>query len=393
MATPLPPESESDRTSSPSSPVAVRPTRFRLRIALLALGLLVGGTAGGAVGGAVVASQHRPAAATAGTSAAGSSTTGTSPAAIYREASPGVVTISTELGSTFRNFREATGSGVVIDTQGDILTNQHVVANARQVRVTFSDGQTVNGTVAGVDASDDLAVVRVSVSESRLHPLALGNSDSVQIGDSVLAIGTPFGLQESLTSGIVSGLNRSSEAPNGRALTGLIQTDAAINPGNSGGPLLNARGEVIGVNESIQSPVQGSVGVGFAVPINTAKRTLPALEKGQAVQHPWLGISGQAITPALADSLGLSRQSGVLVVEVVAAGPADRAGLKATGTPDPSDDIITAIDGHGVTSVEDLTTYLNSRHVGDRVTLSIVRAGKPQSVEVTLGDFQQQSGS
>src|SRR6202022_1310115 len=192
------------------------------------------------------------------------------------------------------------------------------------IRGAFKSGTPGRGTVAGVDASDDLAVVHVSVPADQLHPLVLANSDAIQIGDPVLAIGTPFGLSGSLTSGIISGLGRSGPAPSGRALAGLIQTDAAINPGNSGGPLLNAKGEVIGVDESIQSPVQGSVGVGLAVPINTAKRIISQLEKGQAVQHPWLGISGETLTPGLASSLGISQQSGVLVVQVIAGSPAEK---------------------------------------------------------------------
>jgi S1-C subfamily serine protease len=313
-----------------------------------------------------------------------------SAAAIYQQDAAGVVTITTELAAGFRSIGEATGSGIVVNAQGDILTNQHVVEGARQIRVAFKNGATVSGTVAGVDASDDLAVVHVSVAAAQLHPLVLGNSDALQIGDPVLAIGTPFGLSGSLTSGIVSGLGRSGTAPSGRALTGLVQTDAAINPGNSGGPLLNAKGEVVGVDESIQSPVQGSVGIGLAVPINTAKRVLPSLEKGQAVQHPWLGISGQTITSALADSLGLSRQSGVLVVQVISGSPAQSAGIHGSGQPDTSDDIITGIDGHSLSSIEDLTNVLDSKHVGDHVTIAVVRGGKAISVGVTLADFKQQ---
>ncbi len=167
----------------------------------------------------------------------------------------------------------------MVDKQGDILTNAHVVSGAQQITISFSDGQTTRGQVAGVDNSRDLAVVKVSVSQDRLHPLTLGDSSTVQVGDQALAIGSPFGLWGRLTSGIISGLHRTSTAQNGRGLTGLIQTDAAINPGNSGGALLNSQGAVIGINESIESPVEGNVGVGFAVPINTAKHLLPALEQ------------------------------------------------------------------------------------------------------------------
>jgi S1-C subfamily serine protease len=246
--------------------------------------------------------------------------------------------------------------------------------------------------VLGVDASDDLAIVKVSVSSSRLHPLALGDSSAVQVGEPVVAIGTPFGLSESLTAGIVSGLNRTSQAPNGRQLTGLIQTDAAINPGNSGGPLLNAQGQVIGIDESIQSPIQGNVGVGFAVPSNTAKRVLNQLKKGQTVQRPWLGISGQTITPAVAQQYGLSRDSGVIVVEAIAGNPAAQAGLRGSGNPDPSDDIIIAIDGHPTNTIDQLTAYLDTKNVGDKVTLTVVRGSQTIKIQVTLGAFQPQSG-
>jgi len=359
--------------------------------------VLLGAIVGGAAGAAFIAQRQRStlagapyiSAPSASASIAPAATAG-SAAAIYKASADGVVTITTELAAGFRSIGEATGSGIVVNTQGDILTNEHVVAGAKQIRVSFKNGTTVSGSVAGVDASDDLAVVHVSAPAGQLHPLVLGNSDALQIGDPVLAIGTPFGLKGSLSSGIVSGLGRSGTAPSGRALTGLIQTDAAINPGNSGGPLLNGRGEVVGVDESIQSPVQGSVGVGLAVPINTAKRVIPALESGQAVQHPWLGISGQTITPALADSLGLARQSGVLVVQVVTGSPAQTAGMHASGQPDSSDDIITGMDGHSINSVEDLTTFLDSKHVGDHVTMSVVRGGKAISVGATLADFKQQ---
>jgi S1-C subfamily serine protease len=264
------------------------------------------------------------------------------------------------------------------------------VAGATQLQVTFSDGHTATAQVKGVDQSADLAVVKVSVSQDQLHPLAIGNSDTLQVGDTALAIGSPFGLQGSFTAGIISGLNRSSTAPNGRALTGMIQTDAPINPGNSGGALLDGRGQLIGINDSIQSPIEGNVGVGFAIPVNRAETLLPSLEKGVAIQHPWLGISGQTITTGTADQLGLSEKSGVLVVDVVAGGPAATAGLQAGGQADASDDIITAIDGHQITTIEQLTQYLDTKKVGDHVTLSITRNGQHISVGVTLGNFQAQ---
>ena len=373
------------------------PPRPRRVLPLVAIGVLVGAIVGGAAGATLVADRQKtgsgtgtPYIAAPNTSGGSNTASGISAAAIYQQTSPGVVVIVTELSANFRNVGEATGSGIVLNNGGDILTNEHVVAGARQIRVTFKDGTTVAGAVAGTDASDDLAVVHVSGAGSHLHPLVLANSDAAQIGDPVLAIGTPFGLAGSLTSGIVSGLGRSSTAPSGRALTGMIQTDAPINPGNSGGPLLNAKGEVLGVDESIQSPVQGSVGVGFAVPINTAKRVISTLEAGKAVQHPWLGISGQTITQSLADSLSLPKSSGVLVVQVVTGSPAAKAGLRGSGSADSGDDIITAMDGHQLASVEALTTYLDSKSVGDKVTMTVVRGGKTMSLTATLADFQQQ---
>jgi S1-C subfamily serine protease len=259
------------------------------------------------------------------------------------------------------------------------------------VQVTFANGHTASGQVKGVDQSADLAVVQVSGAGSDLHPLAIGNSDTLQVGDTALAIGSPFGLQGSFTSGIISGLNRTTTAPNGRALTGMIQTDAPINPGNSGGALLDGRGQLIGINDSIDSPVEGNVGVGFAIPINRANSMIKPLESGQAIQHPWLGISGQTLSAATASQLGISgEQTGVLVVDVVANGPAAKAGLQGSGQPDSSDDIITAIDGQQITTIEQLQQYLDNKKVGDKVTLSITRNGHKISVPVTLGNFQAQ---
>jgi S1-C subfamily serine protease len=395
---PPPPPPPYQPPVAPAEPPRSSAQGGRRLAVFVAAGVLVGAIVGGATGATLVSQKQSAttrggAAYIAAPKSEGSpalTALGVSAAAVYAQDAPGVVTITTELGSSFRTFSEATGSGIVVNSSGDILTNEHVISGARQIRVTFKDGPTVPGTVSGSDASSDLAVVHVSVAAGQLHPLVLANSDAVQIGDPVLAIGSPFGLSDSLSSGIVSGLNRSGTAPSGRALTGLLQTDAAINPGNSGGPLLNAKGEVIGVDESIQSPVQGSVGVGFAVPINTAKRIISQLEKGQAVQHPWLGISGETLTPGLAGSLGISQQSGVLVVQVIAGSPAQKAGLQSTGTAGSGDDIITAIDGHNLASVEALTSYLDTKKVGDKVTMTVVRGGKSISVSATLADFQKQ---
>jgi serine protease Do len=389
--------------SPPSPPVQPvpsfphRPARS-MAAAMLAAGLVVGSVGGGAVG-ALLASHHNattsanaPAMLAAGVAAPAPSPG--SFAAIYQQTAPGVVTISTEIGrGGARSFSQAEGSGIVVDKQGDILTNAHVVSGASQIQVTFSDGHNATGQVKGVDQSADLAVVKVSVSQDQLHTLAIGNSDTLQVGDTALAIGSPFGLQGSFTAGIISGLNRSTTAPNGRALTGMIQTDAPINPGNSGGALLDGRGQLIGINDSIQSPIEGNVGVGFAIPINRAETLLPSLEKGVAIQHPWLGISGETVTTGTADQLGLSEKSGVLVVDVVTGGPAAKAGLQGSGQADASDDIITAIDGQTITTIEQLTQYLDGKKVGDHVTLSVTRNGQHISIGVTLGNFQAQAAA
>jgi len=264
----------------PASPPSPPPKRFRrgLLVAVAAL-TLAGGAGSGAAAAALVA-HAAPAAAASGTATTVQSTslTSTTAESIYKQVSAGVVTITSNVGNG-----QAIGSGIVLDTSGDILTNAHVIAGARQMQVTLSNGQTVAATLIGSNSAADLAVIRISAPASSLHPVTLGNSDSVQIGDLVYAIGSPFGLSGSFTEGIVSNLNQGGSASNGASLSGLIQTDAAINPGNSGGPLVNAQGQVIGINNSIESPVDGNVGVGFAIPINQVKQLLSSLEGGSTV--------------------------------------------------------------------------------------------------------------
>jgi putative serine protease PepD len=242
--------------------------------------LVIGGIGGGALGAQTVLGRtptSTPAAITrsTSTSSAAQAQTPTSAAAIYQQAAPGVVTITTEVAGRFGRVGEGTGSGIVLNTNGDILTNAHVVAGANQIHVTFNDGRALPATLVNSNTSADLAVVRVSAAASTLHPLTLGNSDTVLVGDQVYAIGAPFGLPESMTAGIVSGLNRHNAAS---GLSGLIQTDAPINPGNSGGALLNTQGQVIGINDAIESPIAGNVGVGFAIPVNVVKQMLSSLE-------------------------------------------------------------------------------------------------------------------
>jgi S1-C subfamily serine protease len=265
----------------PPTPPSKRPGRGTLVLGSL---LVIGALVGGGIGAGAVLKLAPAAPAAAATSSPAAPAASSAPAAstlsvsaLYQAAVKGVVTITTQIPGRFGSVGQGTGSGIVLDQNGDILTNAHVVSDASQVQVTFNDGQTVSGSVSGVNTTADLAVVKVSVAASSLHPLPLGNSNNVLIGDSVYAIGAPFELSGSLTAGIVSGLNRTNPAT---GLTGLIQTDARINPGNSGGPLLNTQGQVIGINESIDSPVAGSVGVGFAIPVNLVKQLVASLEGG-----------------------------------------------------------------------------------------------------------------
>jgi putative serine protease PepD len=266
-------------------PTSPPPKRFRRGLLIAVAALTVAAGAGsGAVTAALIdnGTLANPAGTVATTTSTSTSSSSTTAAAVYKQDSPSVVTI-TDIMSGPQGSGQATGSGIVLDASGDILTNAHVIAGGRQIQVTFSDGRTVNATVVGSNSSADLAVLRVSVAASTLHPATLGDSTSVQVGDTVYAIGSPFGLSGTLTEGIVSNLNESGSASGGSNLTGLLQTDAAINPGNSGGPLVNAQGQVIAINNSIISPVDGNVGVGFAIPINQVKPLLSSLEGGSNV--------------------------------------------------------------------------------------------------------------
>lgn len=272
--------------ASPPPPAAPPPKhRFRGGLAAGVLALAIAGGAGSGALSTTLLTHNAAAAAT--TPSTGSTTTtptsnqsGSSAEAVYQQVAPGVVTINTVVTGRFGQTGQGTGSGIVLDSKGDILTNYHVISGGQQITVTLSDGKTYPATVVGTDSAKDLAVLRISAPASALHPVTLGNSDSVQVGDTVYAIGSPFGLSGTLTEGIVSNLNQSGGATGGSNLTGLIQTDAAINPGNSGGPLVNAQGQVIGINNSIESPVNGNVGVGFAIPINQVKLLLTSLEGG-----------------------------------------------------------------------------------------------------------------
>jgi putative serine protease PepD len=272
--------------AAPSPPATPPPKkRFRGRLAAGVVALaLVGGAGSGALTTTLL--SHNATANTSASTASTASTTSTSSQstnsaeAVYKQVSLGVVTVNTTVTGRFGATGQGTGSGIVLDSKGDILTNYHVIAGGQQITVTLSDGKTYPATVVGTNSANDLAVIRISAPASELHPVTLGNSDSVQVGDAVYAIGSPFGLSGTLTEGIVSNLHQSGSASNGHNLSNLIQTDAAINPGNSGGPLVNSQGQVIGINTSIESPVDGNVGVGFAIPINQVKQLLSSLEGG-----------------------------------------------------------------------------------------------------------------
>ena len=306
---------------------------------------------------------------------------------IYDSASPAVVEVKVAVqGLRGRSLQEGQGSGFLIDSQGNILTNNHVVAGASSVQVVLKGGNTVDAKVVGTDSADDLALVSIDPSSvPGVTPLQLGDSSVVRPGQMAIAMGSPFGLEGSVTVGVISGLNRSL----GSGMAGMLQTDAAIYPGNSGGPLLDSQGMVIGINTAVEADA-GAGGIGFAVPSNVATRALPSLMAGKAVARAWLGISGAALTPSAASSLGLSVSQGVYVVTVTPNSPAEKAGLKGGGTDGSGGlasggDIISAVDGHTVGSVADLVSYFSTKKPGDKVTLTVVRNGQTLEVAVTMG--------
>ena len=315
---------------------------------------------------------------------------------IYERAAPGVVRVNSTSNSTSLSAPvSALGSGFVIDKTGHIVTNYHVVEGAAKVTVSFSNRDSVNAEVVGTDPSTDLALLRVQTSASALTPLPLGNSDRLQVGDSVVAIGNPFGLDRTVTSGIVSALQRLITAPNRFTIDHVIQTDAPINHGNSGGPLLNARGQVIGVNTQIETGdvATGNVGIGFSVPSNTVKDVVAQLLESGRVDHAYLGISGQAVTNDVAETYNLPAKSGVLVGSVTSGSGADKAGLEggerqvvvAGETYVLGGDIIVSLDGERIASLDQLRDAIAGHKPGDKVTLVIYRNANKTSVTVTLG--------
>ncbi len=316
---------------------------------------------------------------------------------IYREMGPGVVQITSEVvsDSFFGEQRgEALGSGFVIDKQGHVVTNYHVVQNASEVYVNFSQDDQLEAEVLGVDPSTDLALLKVDAHQRALTPLTLGDSDGVRVGDEVVAIGNPFGLDRTVTSGIVSALQRQIRAPNNFTIDKVIQTDAPINRGNSGGPLLNAQADVIGVNTQIATggTSEGNVGIGFAVPSNTVKKVVAELREHGRVDHAYLGISMQDVSERVAELFNLSAE-GVLITEVAPGSPAERAGLRGGDTSVVVDgqsymlggDVITKADGRDVESGDALRSLVASKEPGDAIELEIQRGDETETITVELG--------
>jgi len=322
---------------------------------------------------------------------------------LYQEVIPGVVSIlaSSSSGSVSQ------GSGFVFDNEGHIVTNNHVVEGVSTVEISFSTGFKAHGTVIGTDADADVAVIKVDAPPEEIHPLAIGDSDSLQVGQSVVAIGNPFGLDGTMTLGIISGLGRTQqahEAPTGGGFfsnADIIQTDAAINPGNSGGPLFNINGEVIGINQSIRTDnfnnLTGNAvnsGVGFSISINLVKKVVPVLIRDGKYVYPYLGISSSSnLTLDAIEALGLDRYTGAYVLEVTAGGPAEQAGVKAGDTPtrlaglNAGGDLIIAFDGKSVNTFDELLSYLiKTKSPGDTVVLTVLRDGKQMDIPVTLGE-------
>jgi S1-C subfamily serine protease len=324
---------------------------------------------------------------------------------IYRRSAPGVVrlTATTVVQSEnpfdflpSRETEQALGSGFVIDKSGHIITNYHVIQGAQKVQVNFSGDDQIKAKVVGTDPSTDVAVLQIDAHSRSLTPLPLGDSDNVQVGDSVVAIGNPFGLSRTATLGIVSALQRQIDAPNGAAIKHAIQTDAAINHGNSGGPLIDARGQVIGVNAQITTGgngTDGNVGIGFAIPVNTVKTVAAQIIRSGKVTHAYLGVYGAAITPELVRLFNLPTSRGVMLEDVVTGSPAEKAGLKPWTTPvvvegdtyQLGGDIITKVGDTPVTTIEQLRDVIAQMKPGDKLSLEVYRDGKKESVGVKLG--------
>jgi S1-C subfamily serine protease len=370
--------------------------------ALLVAGVLGGGVAVGidkAVGDEGATTVIREVTAGTAESTAFSNPSGRTISDIYGGAKRGVIQVlATSVASDNPFFgsqpRRALGSGFVIDKAGHVVTNYHVIEGASRVEVSFSGNDEMPATVIGRDPSTDIADLRIKRAQGRaLTPLELGNSDVVRVGDAVVAIGNPFGLERTVTAGIVSALQREITAPNGFAIDRVIQTDAAINHGNSGGPLLNADGRVIGVNSQIETESGGNVGIGFAVPINTVKDVVSQLLESGKVDHAYIGVEMATITSELASNVRLPVDQGVLIQRVRTDSPAAQAGLRGGTTQVVVDgesylvggDVITKADGQPIESAEQLRSVVTSKEPGDEIALEIRRQNETKEVTVKLG--------
>lgn len=320
---------------------------------------------------------------------------------VYEQVAPSVVSITTR--TLRRDFffnvvpQEGAGSGFVLDRDGHILTNYHVIQGVESIEVSFGDQLAAPATVVGVDRRNDVAMLKVEVSPDLLHPVTLGSSGDLRVGQWAIAIGNPFGqFGRTLTTGVISALDRTIEGPDSRTITGIIQTDAAINKGNSGGPLLDSSGRVIGITSAIFSPTGTSAGVGFAVPVDTLKRLLPDLLTLGRYRHPWLGIRyAYNLTPGLAEVLKLPVQEGLLLVQLYDDAPLREAGVRGAQREEIigsqrvyiGGDLLTAVNGMAVSSIAEVEALLESNyHVGDVVTISIIRDGRTLELDVTLAE-------
>jgi S1-C subfamily serine protease len=329
---------------------------------------------------------------------------------IYEAAAPGVVTVRSVLGASggtglFEGGGQGQGSGFVISDDGEILTNAHVVTDAEragqsgpineadEVYVKFADLNQVEAEIVGVDPFADVALLKVDPEGLDLNPLPLGSENDVEVGEPVAAIGSPFSQEQSLSVGIVSASDRTIQGLTQFGIEGAIQTDASINPGNSGGPLLDAAGEVVGINQQINTTSGGNEGVGFAVPIDLAERSLEQLREDGEAEYAYMGVETQELYPQLAERLGLDVDRGALLAKVVGGGPADDAGLQGGGDPirfqarsvPAGGDVITAIDGEAIVAASDLPEVISHHQPGDEITVDILRDGEPMQVDVTLG--------
>jgi S1-C subfamily serine protease len=318
--------------------------------------------------------------------------------AVYEKAADGVVNITStavQMDFFFNAYpTQGSGSGAILDAKGNILTNHHVVANAQKLEVALADGSRWPAKLIGSDPDNDLAVIKIEAPREKLKVIPMGDSKNLRIGQKVLAIGNPFGFERTLTTGVISSLGRTIRSEVGTLIEDVIQTDAAINPGNSGGPLLNSDGEIVGINSAIISPSGGNVGIGFAIPVNTAKRLIPELISKGYVTYPWIGATIQTLIPEVAKYLKLKIERGALIAEVVKGGPADKAGLKGGSQRVQvgnmivlvGGDIVVKADDQEIKTNEELIRYIREKKIGNTVTFKVYRKDKYEDVKVTLGE-------